>query len=96
MSKLDVDIYMNNIIKFFDNNPNDLKTLIGDLDKKLFYDKVREQAVKNDNGGEGIELTQRQFADIIAKMFGKDKKGKETEENVNLFFKTKYGSFCMN
>jgi hypothetical protein len=96
MSKLDVDIYMNNIINFFDKNPNDLITLIGSLDKFLFYDKVREQAFDNDKSGEYVELTQKQFVELIAKMHGVEKKTEESEQKVSLFFKTKFGDFCMN
>lgn len=96
MSKLDVDIYMNNIIRFFDNNPEDLFTLIGNLDKSMFYGKVREQAVDNDKIGDGIELTQRQFVELIAKMHGVEKKPEETEKNISIFFKGKFGDICLN
>jgi hypothetical protein len=96
MSKLDVDIYMNNIIRFFDNNPEDLFTLIGNLDKSMFYGKVREQAVDNDKIGDGIELTQRQFVELIAKMHGVEKKPEETEKNISIFFKGKFSDICLN
>ena len=96
MSKLDVDIYMNNITKFFDNNPEDLFTLIGSLDKSEFYDKVREQAFVNDKIGDGVELTQRQFVELIAKMHGVEKKIEHTDEKLSLFFKGKFGDICLN
>lgn len=96
MSNLDVDIYMNNIIRFFDNNPEDLFTLIGNLDKSIFYCKVKEQAVENDKIGNGIELTQKQFVELIAKMYGVEKKPEEIEKNISIFFKGKFGDICLN
>ncbi len=42
MKNVEVELYLNQFIKFFDNNPNDLMNLIGDLGKEEFYDKVRK------------------------------------------------------
>ena len=41
MGDVDVDIYINQLISFFNKNPNDLIDLIGDLLKESFYKKVR-------------------------------------------------------
>ena len=51
MKNVDVEIYLNQLIGFFDKNPNDLIDLIGDLLKETFYEKVREQCIKNSEQG---------------------------------------------
>jgi len=47
MDKIDVEIYVKKLIDFFENNPNDLMNLIGDKNKKLFYDEIRKTAFGN-------------------------------------------------
>ena len=47
MGNVDVDIYVNQFISFFDKNPEELKILIGDVDKNEFYLKVTEQCYVN-------------------------------------------------
>jgi hypothetical protein len=37
MSNVDIEIYMANLVKFFDNNPEQLKILIGDIDGDVFF-----------------------------------------------------------
>ena len=39
MKNVDVEIYLNQFISFFDKNPNDLIDLIGDINKGVFYKK---------------------------------------------------------
>lgn len=38
MSDLEVEIYMSQLINFFENNENDLITLVGKVQKQKFYD----------------------------------------------------------
>ena len=47
MKNVDVEIYLNQLISFFEKNPNDLMDLIGDTHKETFYQKVKEQCEKN-------------------------------------------------
>ena len=47
MKNVDVEIYINQFITFFNNNPNDLIELIGDVLKDDFYDRVKEQSLVN-------------------------------------------------
>ena len=46
MKNIDIEIYITNLISFFDNNPNDLIDLIGSLQKEEFYDKLRKRSEK--------------------------------------------------
>ena len=41
MKNVDVEVYLTNLINFFEKNPNDLIDLIGELKKTIFYDKLR-------------------------------------------------------
>jgi hypothetical protein len=91
---VDVDIYMNNILKFFRENPNDLLNLVPKNKEEEFYVKIREQASKNFDKGEEASLTQNQLMEICVKINGKDpvldKKIKD------IFITTKYGLICLN
>jgi len=63
---VDVEIYMNNIIKFFKENPNDLLNLVPKIKEEEFYSKLREVANQNYEKGEEVNLTKNQI--IINKL----------------------------
>jgi thioredoxin-related protein len=93
MSNVDIDIYISQIISFFDKNPNELFILIGDLDKDYFFKMIKEVAQENHDKGEDINLTRSQMIDIVVKM------NKEIKEQrvVNVpFMETPYGDICLN
>jgi hypothetical protein len=96
MSNVDVDIYVNQLITFFDKNPNDLIDLIGDLLKESFYEKVREQCIKNSEIGDEVSLTQKQIIDIVVEL----KKVKLIEYDKTKLYsivqETKFGSIFLN
>ena len=74
---VDVEIYMNNIIKFFKENPNDLLNLVPKNKEDEFYKKLREEAFKNYEKGEEVNLTQKQIVEICAEIHGKLKRKSE-------------------
>lgn len=91
---VDIEIFMNNFMNFFDNNPNDLLSLIGDTNKQEFYDRVRLQCYENYKNGEDIAVTRQQMIDIIVNMKGvKEIVVKDIDK---LFHKTNYGYFGLN
>jgi hypothetical protein len=92
MKNVEVELYMNQFITFFEKNPNDLLDLIGDSEKDLFYDKVRQRCIKNHKNGDDITLTNRQIMEIILEM----KNGEIPHKVHKLFEKTKYGYFGLN
>jgi hypothetical protein len=96
MSSVDIDIYVNQLITFFDKNPNDLIDLIGNLLKESFYEKVREQCVKNSEIGDEVSLTQKQIIDIVVEL----KKVKLIEYDKTKLYsivqETKFGSIFLN
>jgi len=91
---VDVEIYMNNIIKFFKENPKDLLNLVPKNKEEEFYVKIREVALVNADKGEDANLTQKQLMDICVILNGKhpviDKKIK------GIFIEAKYGNICLN
>jgi hypothetical protein len=96
MGDVDVDIYINQLISFFNKNPNDLIDLIGDLLKESFYKKVREQCIKNSEVGDEVSLTQKQIIDIVVEL----KKVKSIEYDKSKLYsivqETKFGSIFLN
>lgn len=95
MKNVDVEIYMNQLISFFDNNPNDLISVVGDENKKIFYEKIREQCFKNLENGEDISLTRNQFFKIVQEI--KEQDIEQTTKVFNgVFMKTRFGDISLN
>ena len=96
MSNVDVDIYVNQLITFFDKNPNDLIDLIGDLLKESFYEKVREQCVKNSEIGDEVSLTQKQIIDIVVELKKVRSIDYDKTKLYSIVQETKFGSIFLN
>lgn len=93
MKNVDLDIYVNQLISFFNKNPNDLIELIGDTLKESFYEKIREQCLKNIKDGDEISLTQKQITDIVVEL----KQGKVIESKIHsIVQETKFGAIFLN
>ena len=56
MKNLDVDLYITQFRGFFDKNPNDLLSLIGDVLVEDFFKRVEEQCYKNLEKGDEVSL----------------------------------------
>lgn len=96
MNILDVEIYIKQFIDFFEKNPNDLIDLIGDKLKENFYQKVKEQCIKNYNNGDDVSLTRQQIINIVVNLKQTDE-SKLTEKTINKIFQnTKYGLIYLN
>lgn len=95
MKNVDVEIYMAQLVKFFDDNPNDLIDVIGQENKELFFKKIKEQCFKNLETGDEIPLTRNQFLEIV-----KDIKQSDSEYTTKVFNgvfqKTKFGDISLN
>lgn len=95
MNNVDIEIYVKQLIIFFENNPNDLIDLIGEENKDTFFDMIKKQCYKNFKNGEDISLTRNQLLDIAFSI----KKGK-TENFVNIvdgvYEKTRFGKIWLN
>ena len=91
---VDVEIYMNNIKKFFKDNPNDLKNLIPISKEKIFYEKIKEVAENNVKDNKDVPLTQRQLLEICVEI--NNKKPILQTETTYPYFESKFGKICLN
>lgn len=98
MSNVDIEIYLSQLINFFESNPNDLMELIGDIQKEDFYRKLKEKCEQNHKNGEDIVLTKNQIVDIVV-----DLKMPELQDKVSpkkdiegVIEKTKFGDIFLN
>jgi len=98
MKNVDCEIYVSQLVSFFEKNPNDLMILIGDLQKEEFYKKLKEQCYKNSETSDDHIITKQQMIDIII-----DLKIPELNENSNsksiveaVIQKTKWGDMNLN
>jgi hypothetical protein len=94
MNNVDIEIYISNLIRFFETNPNDLITLIGDIQKDEFYTKLREKSEDNYSKGLDIVLSKDQIINIVLDM--KIPQINDHSEVSKLVMKTKFGDIIMN
>jgi hypothetical protein len=96
MKNVDVEIYINQFITFFNNNPNDLLQLIGDVLKDDFYDRVKQQSLDNIENGEDVSLTQKQIISIVVEL----KKSQNDEVDMDMIksiiYHTQFAHFSLN
>lgn len=92
-NNVDCEIYISGFINFFEKNPNDLSSLIGENNKEKFFMEVRINVYQNLDKGEEITLTQQQLLNILVKLHGKNAKVVEVMAPVQ---KTKWGEFILN
>jgi hypothetical protein len=91
---LEVGLYMNNVIKFFNENPNDLIKFVTEDKKDEFFQKIKEKALENVEKGEEVVLTQQQFIDICVVM--NEQQVKEFQYFKKIMVNTPYGQICWN
>ncbi len=95
MKNIDVEIYINQLIKFFESNPNDLMSLIGELQKDTFYEKLRERCEQNYLEDKDITLTREQIINVVLELKFHDTP--EKEDNLSkIVQKTKFGDIILN
>lgn len=94
---IDVKIYINNFIKFFNENPNELASIIGQSSPDQFFKEVESVAYLNHEQGEDVELTRKQIIDIIVKLnkIQPDQK-KSIKKTIEPFIETSYGKIFLN
>lgn len=94
MKNVDIEIYISNLVRFFETNPNDLISLIGEVQKEEFYTKLKEKSEENYKKGLDIILTREQIINIVLDM--KIPQIKDQSEVSKLIMKTKFGDIIMN
>lgn len=96
MKNVDLEIYITQLINFFENNPNDLLDLIGSLQKDEFYKKLRERCEKNIEEGIDLILTREQIVNIVVELKIPDIKEKKYKNLNKIIQKTKFGDIILN
>ena len=98
MKNIECEIYIKQLITFFEKNPGDLMILIGDVQKEEFYKKLREKCEKNVDDGIDHSLNKQQIIDIvmelkIPELFEKPNPKSVVEGYVQ---KTRWGKIILN
>jgi len=90
---IELEIYLNTIIKFFTKNPKDLSNLVPLEKKDEFFSKLRETAKQNVEKGEEPTLTKKQFIEICVEI-----NGKTLKEHIikNPIIYTEWGEYSLN
>ena len=57
MKNIDVEVYISQMINFFEKNPGDFMDLVGDVQKEEFYSKLKEKSFENIKNGDDYILT---------------------------------------
>jgi hypothetical protein len=98
MENVDCEIYIRQLITFFESNPNDLMMLIGTGQKQEFFNKLREQCEKNSQESDDYIITKQQMIDIVLQL--KMTELVNTEESIekiqSFIQKTKWGDIILN
>lgn len=94
---VDVEIYVSNLKKFFKDNPDQLKILIGEMDSVEFFSRLKEVSENNYETKGEVELTKSQIAEVIATMFKETVIEPEIRNHVNnAIQKTSFGNIFLN
>ena len=96
MKNIDVEIYITNLISFFENNPNDLIDLIGSLQKDEFYQKLRQRSETNYDEGKDFVLTRDQIIEIVLELKVPEIVSKEKIDISKIIQKTSFGDIILN
>jgi hypothetical protein len=96
MKNIDVEIYISNLISFFENNPNDLIDLIGTLQKDEFYQKLRERSELNFEENQDFVLTKEQIMNIVLELKIPNFDAKDKVDLSKIIQKTKFGDIILN
>ena len=98
MKNIDCEIYISQLISFFENNPNDLSDLIGQVQKEEFYQKLRERCEKNYDENNDDVISRKQMIDIVIELKAPELHQMLNPENEIEGFiqKTKWGDIILN
>ena len=95
MSNVDIEIYMTNLVKFFDKNPEQLKILIGDNDINIFFQKIRKIVETNEKDEKELAPTRKQMIEIILEV-QKNATVKKLDKIVGTFMDHHMGKISLN
>ena len=96
MKNIDVEIYISNLISFFENNPNDLIDLIGSLQKDEFYQKLRQRSELNFDEGKDFIWSREQIINIVLELKVPEIISDKKIDLDKIIQKTKFGDIILN
>lgn len=96
MKNVDIEVYISNLINFFENNPNDLLVLIGTLQKDDFYKKLKERSIKNFENGEDYILTKNQIVEVVLELKLPILEEEKKIQVNKIIQRTKFGDIILN
>ena len=96
MKNVDIEVYISNLINFFEKNPNDLLVLIGDLQKEEFYQKLKERSVSNFEKGQDYVLTKSQIVEVVLELKLPVLKQEKNNQLDKIIQRTKFGDIILN
>lgn len=98
MKNIDVEIYISQMITFFEKNPKDFIDLVGNIEKEIFYNKMKERSLKNVKEEKDLILSKKQIIDIVIELQDPNLNEKKDDiKNIeNIILKTKFGNIFLN
>lgn len=91
---VEVEIYMNNLVKFFNDNPKDLVSLVPMEKKEEFFNLIKLQAIENVEKGDDPSLTRKQMIELCVKLNRVEEHFIIKKEGPLIF--TKFGIISLN
>ena len=98
MKNIDVEIYISQMITLFEKNPKDFIDLVGNIEKEIFYNKMKERSLKNVKEEKDLILSKEQIIDIVIELQDPNLNEKKDDiKNIeNIILKTKFGNIFLN
>ena len=98
MKNIDVEIYISQMITFFEKNPGDFMDLVGEVQKEEFFQKMKEKSIENYEKGKDFVLTKQQIIDVVVELKSPELNQKLSYTNKVKGFiqKTKFGNIILN
>lgn len=90
---LEVEIYMKKIIKFFDDNPNELQNIIPIERKDEFFEKIKYYAQINVENFNEPTISRKQIIEICVQL---NEKSMEIDIQKNILVTTKWATYSLN
>jgi sugar-specific transcriptional regulator TrmB len=91
---VDLEIYINNLTKFFKKNPKELMSLVPKEKEKELLSRIRQRAARNIEEGLNLVLTQKQIIEICVDI--NQDRPKELDFDSKIFQNTPFGTICLN
>jgi hypothetical protein len=91
---VDLEIYINNLTKFFKKNPKELMSLVPKEKEKELLSRIRQRAARNIEEGLNLVLTQKQIIEICVDI--NQDRPKELDIDSKIFQNTTFGTICLN